>query len=86
MVTCLQREGKDRLSKIKGRPTMSNKSKKQNKKDKKLTREQELERENELLRLENAALKTLRASGLNIPSRLRKQSNESSKNSEKISD
>lgn len=81
-----QQNGTDGLSKSKGRPTMSNKPKNQNKKDKKLTREQELERENELLRVENAYLKKLRASGINIPSRLRKQSHESSKNSEKSSD
>lgn len=81
-----QQEGTDGLSKLKGRPTMSNKPKNQNKKNKKLTREQELERENELLRVENAYLKKLRASGRNIPSRLRKQSPESSKNSEKSSD
>src|SRR5699024_12289832 len=69
-----QQQGTDGLSKLKGRPTMSNKSKKQNQKIKKLTREQKLEREVELLRAENAYLKKLRASGINIPSRLRKQS------------
>src|SRR5699024_1755774 len=53
---------------------MSNKPKKRNQKIKKLTKEQKLEREVELLRAENAYLKKLRASGINIPSRLRKQS------------
>lgn len=48
-------------------------------------REKELERENELLRAENAYLKKLRASGVNIPSRLLKQNRESSTNSEKNS-
>lgn len=66
-----QKEGIPGLSKAKGRPTMSKKPK-QNKKDKELTREQQLERENELLRAENAYLKKLRASGINIPSRLQK--------------
>lgn len=65
-----QKEGIPGLSKAKGRPTMS-KQPKQNKKDKELTKEQ-LERENELLRAENAYLKKLRASGINIPSRLQK--------------
>src|SRR5690625_97077 len=40
--------------------------------DKKLTKEQQLEKEIELLRAENAYLKKLRASGINIPNRLRK--------------
>jgi len=81
-----KKEGINGLSKTKGRPTMSNKPKKQNQKIKKLTREQKLEREVELLRAENIYLKKLQASGINIPSRLRKQSHESSKNSEKSSD
>jgi transposase len=55
------------LSKMKGRPPMNN-----NKyKEKNLTREQELERENELLKAELAFLKKLRASGMNIPERLK---------------
>lgn len=81
-----RKEGMTRLSKPKGRPAMADKSNKQNKQGKKVTREQELERENELLRVENAYLKKLRASGINIPSRLRKQNHESSTNSEENSD
>ncbi len=73
------------LSKPKGRPTMSKKSRKQDQ-EKKLTREEELERENELLRAELAFIKKLRASGRNIPSRLLKQKPDSSKNSGKTSD
>jgi len=65
-----QCKGKDGLSKPKGRPSMSKKPKK--KTDKKLTKEQQLEKEIELLRAENAYLKKLRASGINIPNRLRK--------------
>lgn len=64
------KEGIDGLSKPKGRPPMS-KKKKQKKNDNTLTRAQQLEREIELLRAENAYLKKLRASGINIPSRLR---------------
>ncbi len=65
-----QDKGIDGLSQPKGRPPMS---KKPNKKtDKKLTKEQQLEKEIELLRAENAYLKKLRASGINIPNRLRK--------------
>jgi|SRR5699024_66782 len=79
-----QKDGVEGLSKPKGRPTMS--KKKPNKQKKKLTREQELERENELLRAENAYLKKLRALGIDIPSRLRKQNHESSRNFEKNSD
>nr|WP_259544800.1 hypothetical protein [Heyndrickxia oleronia] len=63
---------------------MSNKQKKKNS-EKKLTKEQQLEKEIELLRAENAYLKKLRASGINIPSRLLKQNRESSMNSEKNS-
>src|SRR5699024_1902063 len=81
-----QQEGTNWLSKSKGRRPTSNQPKCQNKKNKKLIRDQELERENELLRVENAYIKKLRASGINIPSRLRKQSHESSKNTEKSSD
>lgn len=81
-----QKEGIDGLSKSKGRPTMSKKKNKLNKSTKKLTREQELEQENELLRVELAYLKKLRASGVNIPSRLRKQNLESSTNYEENSD
>jgi len=65
-----QVKGIDGLSKPKGRPSMSKKPKK--KTDKKLTKEQQLEKEIELLRAENAYLKKLRASGINIPNRLRK--------------
>lgn len=77
-------DGVDGLSKPKGRPSMSKKN--HNKENKKLTREEELERENELLRVENAYLKKLRALGIDIPSRLRKQNHESSRNSERNSD
>lgn len=66
-----RKEGIDGLSKQKGRPSMS-KKKKQKKNGNTLTREKQLEREIELLRAENAYLKKLRASGINIPSRLRK--------------
>lgn len=65
-----QDKGIDGLSQPKGRPPMSKKTKK--KTDKKLTKEQQLEKEIELLRAENAYLKKLRASGINIPNRLRK--------------
>src|SRR5699024_3396946 len=65
-----QSKGIDGLSKPKGRTSMSKKPKK--KTDKKLTKEQQLEKEIELLRAENAYLKKLRASGINIPNRLRK--------------
>lgn len=80
----LQIEGIEGLSKPKGRPTLSNKPKQKNV-SKKLTREQQLEKEIELLRAENAFLKKLRASGINIPNRLLKQNPESSKNSKKNS-
>ncbi len=73
-------KGIEGLSNLKGRPSMSNKPKK------KMTREQQLEKEVELLRAENAYLKKLRASGINIPSRLLKQNQESFKNSDKNSD
>ena len=63
-------KGVDGLSRPKGRPLMS--KKKCNQSKQKLTREKELERENELLRAENAYLKKLRASGIDIPNRLRK--------------
>ncbi len=79
-----QSEGIEGLSKQKGRPTLSNKPKKKNA-AKELTREQQLEKEVELLKAENAFLKKLRASGINIPNRLQKQNLESSKNSEKNS-
>lgn len=65
-----QSKGIDGLSKQKGRPSMSKKPK--NKSVEKLTKEQQLEKEIELLRAENAYLKKLRASGINIPNRLRK--------------
>ena len=76
--------GIEGLSKPKGRPTMS--KKKTNENQNKFTREQELEKEVELLRAENAYLKKLRALGIDIPSRLRKQNHELSRNSEKNSD
>lgn len=79
-----QIEGIEGLSKSKGRPSLSNESKK-NKNEKKLTKEQQLLKEIELLRAENAYLKKLRASGINIPSRLLKQNLGSSTNSEKNS-
>ena len=67
-----QKDGVGGLSKPKGRPTMSKKNNIQKNRGEKLTKEQELERENELLRAENAYLKKLQASGINIPNRLRK--------------
>lgn len=79
-----QNQGVEGLSKTKGRPSMSNKPKKK-KNEKKLTKEQQLLKEIELLRAENAYLKKLRASGINIPSRLLKQNSESSTNSGKNS-
>ena len=79
-----QNEGVEGLSKAKGRPSMTNKPKKK-KNEKELTKEQQLLKEIELLRAENAYLKKLRASGINIPSRLLKQNPESSMNSEKNS-
>lgn len=80
-----QTEGIEGLSRAKGRPTLSNKSKKKAI-EKQLTKEQQLEKEIELLKVENAYLKKLRASGINIPNRLLKQNQESSVNSEKSSD
>lgn len=59
--------GVDALAKMKGRPPM-------NKNKKNLTREQELEHENQLLKAELAFLKKLRASGMNIPERLKTNS------------
>ena len=79
-----QIEGIEGLSKAKGRPKLTNKSKKKATK-KHITKEQQLEKEIELLKAENAYLKKLRASGINIPSRMLKQSPESSVNSEKNS-
>lgn len=79
-----QTEGVEGLSRSRGRPSMSNNPKK-NKNEKKLTKEQQLLKEIELLRVENAYLKKLRASGINIPSRLLKQNPELSMNSEKNS-
>ena len=55
------------LHKMKGKPPMN----KKNNKEKNLTREQELERENELLKAELTFLKKLRASGMNVPERLK---------------
>lgn len=65
--------GVDALSKMKGKPPMN---KNKNTKQKNLTREQELERENELLKAELAFLKKLRASGMNIPERLKTNTNQ----------
>lgn len=79
-----QTEGIKGLSEVKGRPPLSNKLKKTNATTE-LTREQQLEKEVELLKAENAYLKKLRASGINIPNRLLKQNLESSTNSEKNS-
>jgi transposase len=79
-----QNEGIEGLSKSRGSLSMSNKPKKK-KDEKKLTKEQQLLKEIELLRAENAYLKKLRASGINIPSRLLKQNSGSSTNSEKNS-
>ena len=79
-----QNEGIKGLSTSRGRPSMSNKPKKKID-EKKLTKEEQLLKEIELLRAENAYLKKLRASGVNIPSRLLKQNPGSSKNSEKNS-
>lgn len=62
-----QDKGVEGLSGTKGRPSLSKKSK-----NKKLTKEQQLEKEIELLKAENAYLKKLRASGIDIPSRLLK--------------
>lgn len=62
--------GVDALSKTKGRLSM-NKSKKTKEEKNKLTREQELEYENQLLKAELAFLKKLRASGMNVPERLK---------------
>ncbi|XAM52252.1 hypothetical protein TVTCOM_23650 [Terrisporobacter vanillatitrophus] len=59
--------GINALSKMKGKPPMN----KKNNKERNLTREQELERENELLKAELAFLKKLRASGMNVPERLK---------------
>lgn len=59
--------GIEGLSGKKGRPSMTKKSK-----NKELTKEQQLEKEIELLKAENAYLKKLRASGIDIPSRLLK--------------
>ena len=59
--------GIEGLSGKKGSPSMTNKSK-----NKELTKEQQLEKEIELLKAENAYLKKLRASGIDIPSRLLK--------------
>lgn len=79
-----QNEGIKGLSTSRGRPSMSNKPKKKIDK-KKLTKEEQLLKEIELLRAENAFLKKLRASGVNIPSRLLKQNPGSSKSSGKNS-
>ena len=78
-----QDEGIEGLSQKKGRPTLSDKINNKNSK-KEITREQ-LEKEVELLEVENAYLKKLRASGINIPNRMLKLSPKSSTNSEKNS-
>lgn len=80
-----RKDGIEGLSRLRGRPKMSDKPKKQ-RIVKELTREQQLEHENELLRAELAFIKKLRASGINIPDRLMKSKPESSTNSEKSSD
>lgn len=55
-------DGIDGLERMKGRPTMSKKTKVTSiKKEKEMSREEQLERENELLRLEVAYLKKLKA-------------------------
>jgi len=59
--------GVDALCKTKGKPSMN----KNAKEEKKLTREEKLEYENKLLKAELAFLKKLRASGMNIPERLK---------------
>lgn len=64
--------GIDALSRTKGKPSMN----KNNKKEKKLTREQELDYENTLLKAELAFLKKLRASGMNVPERLKTDTNQ----------
>jgi transposase len=64
--------GVDALSKTKGRPSMN----KNTKEEKKLTREQELEYENKLLKAELAFLKKLRASRMNVPERLKTNTNQ----------
>jgi len=79
-----QTEGVEGLSRSKGHPSMSTNPKKK-KNEKKLTKDQQLLKEIELLRVENAYLKKLRASGINIPNRLLKQNPELSMNSEKNS-
>src|SRR5699024_6006692 len=53
--------------------------------DKKLTKKQQLEKEIELLRAENAYLKKLRASRINIPNRLRKDRKSTRLNSSHVS-
>ena len=65
--------GVSALSKPKGRPPI-NMNKNNTPKKNNLTREQELERENELLRAELTFLKKLRASGMNVPERLKTNS------------
>ncbi|MEL4024946.1 transposase [Lysinibacillus endophyticus] len=56
------KEGVEGLERVKGRPSMSKKSKTTTKKtEKTMSREEQLERENELLRLEVAYLKKLKA-------------------------
>ncbi|WJP98074.1 transposase [Macrococcus bovicus] len=79
-----RRHGIDGLTeKRKGRPSM----KKPKKVDKRKTDYvKNLEHENELLRAELAYIKKLKASGINIPSRLLKSNHGSLRNSEKNSD
>lgn len=64
--------GVDALSKTKGKPPMN----KNTKEEKKLTREEELEYENTLLKAELAFLKKLHASGMNVPERLKTNTNQ----------
>lgn len=84
MVKEYQKEGIEGLSRAKGRPSLSNKPKNKTI-EKQLTKEQQLEKEVELLKAENAYLKKLRASEINIPSRMLKQNPESSTNLERNS-
>lgn len=68
----IKNSGIESLSRRNGRPLMG---KHKNVKKENLTREQELEHENELLRAELAFIKKLRASGMDIPERLKMNTN-----------
>jgi transposase len=82
-----EKDGVEALERPRGRPSMSDKPKKQNKKmEKKVrSREEELERENELLRLEVEYLKKLRAFQMNPESYLEKHKQRYHSNSKKRS-